>query len=93
LDQAPPKPYEIISEWNNWFIDLQKAQSQEKKAPVVTQMQTYKDEVSQEQFFKPRLFTYPDFSKSNTVFDQDDLEQENVMFLLCVRKQPEIDIE
>jgi len=56
-------------------------------------MQTYKDEVSQEQFFKPRLFTYPDFSKSNTVFDQDDLEQENVMFLLCVRKQPEMDIE
>ena len=49
-------------------------------------MQTYKDEVSQEQFFKPRLFTYPDFFNSNTVFDQDDLEQENVMFLLCVRK-------
>ena len=72
---------------------MQKALSQEKKAPVVTQMQTYKDEVSQEQFFKPRLFTYPDFSKSNTVFDQDDLEQENIMFLLCVREQPEMDIE
>jgi hypothetical protein len=93
LDQAPPKPYEIISEWNNWFIDLKKAQSQDKKAPVVTQMQTYKDEVSKEQHLKPRLFTYPDFSKSNTVFDQDDLEQENVMFLLCVRKRPEMDIE
>jgi len=46
LDQTPAKAYEIISEWNNWFIDLQKAQSQEKKAPVVTQMQNYKDEVS-----------------------------------------------
>jgi hypothetical protein len=56
-------------------------------------MQTYKDEVSQEQFYKPRLFTYPDFSKSSTVFDQDDLEQENVMFLLCVREQPEKDID
>ena len=56
-------------------------------------MQTYKDEVSKEQYFKPRLFTYPDFVKSSTIFDQDDLEQENVLLLLCVREQPEKDIE
>lgn len=48
-------------------------------------MQSYKDEVSKEQQYKPRLFTYPDFSKSNTVFDDDDLQQENALLVLCVR--------
>ena len=48
-------------------------------------MQSYKNEVSKEQLYKPRLFTYPDFSKSNTVFDDDDLQQENALLVLCVR--------
>lgn len=37
-------------------------------------MQNYKNEVNKEQLFKPRLFTYPDSAKSNTVFDEDDLQ-------------------
>ena len=56
-------------------------------------MQSYKDEVSKEQHFKPRLYTYPDFSKSNTVFDDDDLQQGDALLVLCVRAQPEKDIE
>jgi hypothetical protein len=43
--------------------------------------------------FKPRLFTYPDYSKSNTVFDSDDLEQQDALLILCVRANPELDIE
>lgn len=70
-----------------------KARQQERKAPVVVQMQSYRDEVKIEQHFKPRLFTYPDFSKSNTIFDEDDLQQAEVLIVLCVRAQPEIDIE
>lgn len=70
-----------------------KARQQERKAPVVVQMQSYQDEVKIEQHFKPRLFTYPDFSKSNTIFDEDDLQQAEVLIVLCVRAQPEKDIE
>jgi hypothetical protein len=56
-------------------------------------MQNYKDEVSKEQYFKARLFTYPEVSKSSTVFDDDELQQDNALLVLCVRAQPEIDIE
>lgn len=38
------------------------------------QMQNYKEEVSKEKQYKPRLFTYPDFTQSSTVFDDDDLQ-------------------
>ncbi len=56
-------------------------------------MQTYKDEVQEEQYYKPRLFTYPEFKKSSTVFDQDDLEQENTFMVLCVREQPDRNVD
>ena len=56
-------------------------------------MQTYKDEVQEEQYYKPRLFTYPEFKKSSTVFDQDDLEQENTFMALCVREQPDLNVD
>jgi len=53
------------------------------------QMQSYKEEVSKEQQYKPRLYSYPDFKQSSTVFDEDDLTQENALFVLCVRASPE----
>lgn len=56
-------------------------------------MQNYKDEVSKEQHYKPRLFTYPEFTKSSTVFDDDDLQQATALMVLCVRAQPEKDID
>ena len=56
-------------------------------------MKTYRDEVQEEQFYKPRLFTYPDFSKSSTVFDDDDLQLETALLVLCVREHIEKDIE
>ena len=46
---------------------------QDKVAPVVTQMKNYQEQVKNEQEFKPRLYTYPDPIKSNTVFDEDEL--------------------
>jgi len=56
-------------------------------------MQNYKDEVQKEKFFKPRLFTFPDFTNSNTVFDYDDLQNEDSMMVLCVRAKPDLDEE
>ena len=58
---------------NIW--QLNKARQQVKKAPVVTQMQNYREIVNNEQAFKPRLFTYPDSQQSQTVFDLDDLDE------------------
>lgn len=92
FESAPQKAYETINEWNLWLIDLSKARAQERKAPVVLQMQNYKEEVREEQYYKPRLFTYPDFSKSATIFDEDE-QQENAFLVLCVRAHEEKDIE
>jgi hypothetical protein len=41
--------------------------------------------VSKEQQYKPRLFTYPAFTKSCTIFDDDDLQQDGALLVLCVR--------
>lgn len=49
-------------------------------------MMNYRDEVNQEKYFKPRLFTFPDTENSGTVFDYDDLQNEDQMYVLCVRK-------
>ena len=46
------------------ILQLNKARQQVKKAPVVTQMQNYREIVNNEQAFKPRLFTYPDSQQS-----------------------------
>ena len=42
--------------------------------------------------FKPRLFTYPDYTvkSSTTVFDLDEL-MENCLLILCVKKGEEED--
>ena len=54
-------------------------------------MQNYRDELSREQMFKPRLYTFPDFSKSSTVFDYDDLQQEDALMVVCVRAETDTD--
>jgi len=56
-------------------------------------MQSYKEEVQEEQHYKPRLFTYPEWRQSSTVFDQEELEQADALLVLCVRAQPERDID
>ena len=65
---------------------------QDKKAPVVTQMQDYREIVNNEQQFKPRLFTYPNTNESATVFDLDDLHESSFV-VLCVRANPDEGID
>jgi hypothetical protein len=55
-------------------------------------MQDYREIVSNEQQFKPRLFTYPNTNESQTVFDLDDL-QEQAFVVLCVRSNPDEGID
>ena len=49
-------------------------------------MKDYRDIVDEEQKMKPRLFSYPNWNESNTVFDFEDLNEEE-MLVLCVRAQ------
>ena len=55
-------------------------------------MKDYKDIVQNEKQFKPRLFIYPNVEQSQTVFDMDDLSEENFL-LLCIKANPEEDLE
>ena len=50
-------------------------------------MQDYRQEVDQEKYYKARLFTFPDAQSSSTVFEFDDLVEDQ-MVILCVRAQP-----
>lgn len=47
-----------------------------KAAPVVHQMQDYRDIVEEESKLKPKLFTYPNWNESQTVFDFEDLQED-----------------
>lgn len=64
--------YGNVAEWNNLIIDLASV-NHVKQAPLVNQMQEYKNSVEQENKMKPRLFTYPNWNESGTVFDFEDL--------------------
>ena len=44
----------------------------------------YRDDVIEEHKMKPKLYTYPNWNESITVFDFEDL-QEDGLLILCVR--------
>ena len=47
-------------------------------------MEAYKDIVEEEKKTKPKLYKYPNWNESTTVFDFDDLE-EDALLVLCKR--------
>ena len=49
-------------------------------------MEKYKSIVDEEQKYKAKLYTYPNWNKSTTVFDFEDL-QDDAMLVLCVKAQ------
>jgi len=49
-------------------------------------MDEYQDEVAQEKWLKPKLFSYPDWDAPVAVFDFEELENTEAMLVLCVRK-------
>ena len=53
---------------------------------MVNQMDDYRDMVAQEQLSKPKLYTFPNWNESMTVFDFEDL-QEEALLVLCVKPQ------
>ena len=53
---------------------------------MVKQMDNYKDEVQAEKLLKPKLYTYPEWDSPVAVFDFEELENEEALLVLCVRK-------
>lgn len=83
LEGAPNDPFAPTSAWDYWFPDLDKVSSGE-TVPMVKQMDEYNEELINEKEFKPRMFTYPDVDASCAVFDEDDLEFDELN-LICVK--------
>jgi len=50
-------------------------------------MEEYVDIVTEEKKFKPRLFKYPDYKESMTVFDVEDWE-DDALLVLCKKPVP-----
>lgn len=84
--QKPPanQLYGKIGEWNSFMIDLGTCENFVKAQPAVIQTMQYRDDVAEEQKLKPKLFSYPNWNESITVFDFEDL-QEDALLILCVR--------
>ena len=54
-------------------------------------MDEYRDELQQEKHLKPKLFTYPDWDSPVAVFDFEELENEESMLVLCVKKAEQLE--
>jgi len=75
--------YGNVAEWDNLIIDLANI-NHVKQPPLINQMADYRNIVEEEKKMKPRLYTYPNWNESSTVFDFEDL-QEDSFLILCVR--------
>lgn len=83
-DGQKPQPHVLygnVNEWNNLLVNLQTINFV-KQATVVRQMEDYIDIVEEEKKTKPKLYKYPDWQSSETVFDFEDLE-EDALLVLC----------
>lgn len=51
-------------------------------------MNEYEDIVAQEKLYKVKLFQYPDWQKPSAIFDFEDLDNEEVLLVLCAKAKP-----
>jgi len=56
---------------------------------VIKQMDEYKDEVELEKQYKVKLYNYPEYEDPIGIFDEDELQNDEAMIVLCVRAQPD----
>ena len=52
-------------------------------------MNEYDSLVAQEQQFKVKLFQFPDWERPTAIFDYEDLENEEVLLVICARAKPD----
>lgn len=86
LEGAPNEPFATTSAWNSWFPDLENTE-ESPSIPMVKQMDDYNEEINTENKFKPRMFTYPDIDASCAVFDEDDLEDDELNLICEMSKE------
>jgi hypothetical protein len=67
---------------------LEIARNHNKGKTVVKMMNEYEDQVAEEQLYKVKLFQYPDWQKPSAIFDFEDLDNEEVLLVLCARSKP-----
>lgn len=73
LEDVPNNPFLPTTAWDYWFPNLENS-DKISNIPMVHQIDTYNEEVKAEKKLKPRLFTYPDTDISSAVFDEEDLD-------------------
>lgn len=52
-------------------------------------MNDYDNMLVEEQIYKAKLFQYPDWEKPSAIFDYEDIENEEVLLVLCARSKPD----
>ena len=57
-----------------------------KRNTVVNQMEVYKEEVEEEKLYKVKLYIYPQWKSPIAIFDEDELQNQDAMMVLCARQ-------
>lgn len=83
LEDAPNDPFAQTIAWNYWFPSLDNSDPIS-NIPMVQQIDDYNEEVKAEKKLKPRMFTYPDTDISSAVFDEEDLDFDELN-VICVK--------
>lgn len=87
LEDAPNDPFVPTSAWDFWFPNLD-GNAPAPSIPMVQQIDDYNEEIKAEKKLKPRMFTYPDTDISSAVFDEEDLDFDELN-IICVKARNE----
>ena len=49
-------------------------------------MEVYKEEVEEERLYKVKLYIYPQWKSPIAIFDEDELQNQDTMMVLCARQ-------
>ena len=52
-------------------------------------MNEYGNMLVEEQHYKAKLFQYPDWEQPSAVFDYEDIENDDVLLVLCANAKPD----
>jgi hypothetical protein len=67
---------------------LDVASKQTKGKTATKEIEEYREQLAEESLYKPKLFAYPDLKHPSTIFDFEDIENEEQFLVLCVRAKP-----
>lgn len=52
-------------------------------------MDEYESMVEEEKIYKAKLFQYPDWKNPSAIFDYEDIENDDVVLVLCANAKPD----